>query len=221
MTVALAICGSNLAGTTAYSCALLADGTLTEACTPPGDRGDLAVLVAELFARRAVRPEHLRELRVDLGPGSYTGLRVALTFARTLATLDAIRLLGIDSLTLLAAAAPPDATRMTPVLDARRERWHCGWFARGADGAIHQTAESRALTAEELLAAHAADHVVVAVPDQLDRVGALFAGLATAPRVVAALPKSAAALFDPSLPCSPLRAEELQPRYLMGSYAES
>lgn len=221
MTVALAICGSNLAGTTAYSCALLVDGTVTEACTAPGDRGDLAVLVAELAARCQVRPDQLHELRADLGPGSYTGLRVALTFARTLAAFDGMRVFGLDSLALLAAAAPSEATRTVPVLDARRDRWHCGSFARDPDGKIRQTADSRALTAEELLAAVAADHVVVAVPDQLERIRALFAGRSDAPRVIAATPKTAAALFDPRLPCSPLRTEELQPRYLMGSYAES
>ena len=50
-----------------------------------GDRsaGDLTNLIADSFTRWELRPHDLNAIRLDLGPGSYTGLRVAVTFART------------------------------------------------------------------------------------------------------------------------------------------
>src|SRR5262245_47233419 len=86
-----------------YSCALrLESGTVLE---DPSDQAELAAVVERLFARAGLAPTALAELRLDLGPGSYTGLRVAVTFARTLQVLGGIRVRTATSLELLALRA--------------------------------------------------------------------------------------------------------------------
>lgn len=224
MTNALAVCGSNLTGDAAYSVALRTPAGVSVARTPRGERGDLAPLVDQLCRAAGVAPGALGEVRADLGPGSYTGLRVALTFLRTLAAFDEVRVFGLDSLALLAAAAPRSTGRLVVVLDARRDRWHRGLFRRGADGVLQQLEASRAERWPELVDGLAADDLVVTVPGQqvaiADRLAASEVAASHRIECVGVVPGDAAALFDVTLPIAAIDADDLQPRYLMGSYAE-
>jgi tRNA threonylcarbamoyladenosine biosynthesis protein TsaB len=69
-----------------------------------------------LLRRGGVRDSQVEGLVVGTGPGSFTGLRMGLATARTLAFSLDIGLAGVSTLDALAAGAP-DAT---PVIDARR-----------------------------------------------------------------------------------------------------
>jgi tRNA threonylcarbamoyladenosine biosynthesis protein TsaB len=69
-----------------------------------------------LLRRGGVRDSQVEGLVVGIGPGSFTGLRMGLATARTLAFSLDIGLAGVSTLDALAAGAP-DAT---PVIDARR-----------------------------------------------------------------------------------------------------
>lgn len=59
-------------------------------------------------------------LAVGIGPGSYTGLRISVTVARTLAWTWEVPLLGIGSLTALAVQAGRNGRLVVPVLDAKQ-----------------------------------------------------------------------------------------------------
>lgn len=222
MKVQLALCGSNATGETAFSCALALDGVVHEAASPVGQRGDLATLVAGLCRAHGVAPPDLQELRLDLGPGSYTGLRVAVTFARTLAETDGLPTLACDTLALLAAAAGPlqGARRVVPVLDARRERWHRGVLRWSSPDRLVHAADSAALPWPALIAELRADDLVVVPAAIAARVQQTLAdaGVHAECRPVAAV--GAAALFDARLPLLRCAPEQLAPRYLMGTYAE-
>ena len=69
-----------------------------------------------LLRRGGVRDSQVEGLVIGTGPGSFTGLRMGLATARTLAFSLDIGLAGVSTLEALAAGAP-DAT---PVIDARR-----------------------------------------------------------------------------------------------------
>ena len=71
----------------------------------------------------------LSAIAVDIGPGLFTGMRVGITTARTLANLAEIPVVGIDSLSVVAhgamAVSPvdvDDADIVVPILDARRSQ---------------------------------------------------------------------------------------------------
>ncbi|MEC7724217.1 MAG: hypothetical protein VYD05_01805, partial [Planctomycetota bacterium] len=105
MTATLALTGSNLCGDAAFSAAVLSEGEVTVSSVPAGERGDLASLCRDLCASRDLRPEQLSRIVLDVGPGSYTGLRVAVTFVRLLQQYSSLEVEGVCSLALLARRA--------------------------------------------------------------------------------------------------------------------
>jgi tRNA threonylcarbamoyladenosine biosynthesis protein TsaB len=84
----------------------------------------LAPLVEGLFHETNQLPTDLEAVAISIGPGSYTGLRVGLSFAKGLCTVLNCPLIPIDTLQSLARSAmESDATSADiyiPALDARR-----------------------------------------------------------------------------------------------------
>lgn len=217
----LALSASNVTGPCAASAALRwPDGRLEFAATTGAQRGDPTALVTRLCRAAGVAPEQIRELRLDLGPGSYVGLRGAVTFARFLQHFSGVPVLATDSLALVASASRALAVaerRVTVVLDARRGRWHAGalrwrhgaWLAERPPTAIAGDRLTELLRADDLLLAAPALHAALAPVAQ---------PLGVELRQPAAV--DARELFAAGVPLRAVGVQDLEPLYLMGSYAE-
>lgn len=98
-----------------------------------------------------LQPSDLDRIVVAQGPGSYTGLRVAVATAKTLAYTLNIELVGVSSLYALAAAADFDGL-VVPIMDARRNNVYAGFYKNGqpvkADQHMSFTAVLEAVKAE-------------------------------------------------------------------------
>ena len=70
-----------------------------------GHQERLPVMVAELFRETGLKPRDLSHIGVTLGPGSFTGLRVGLSFAKGMASGLGLGLKGIGTLEALNAHA--------------------------------------------------------------------------------------------------------------------
>ena len=85
-----------------------------------GERVSRAVTVLEdvdaLLRQAGARTSQLDGLAVGTGPGSFTGLRMGLAAARTIAFALDVPVAGVSTLAALAAGAPG----ALPVIDARR-----------------------------------------------------------------------------------------------------
>lgn len=92
--------------------------------TPRSDSGRHAqMLVADidvLLSSRQLLPSDIDVVAVSIGPGSFTGLRVGLVFAKTFAWINAAKLVAVDTLQAIAQQAPNDIPLVTSIIDAQR-----------------------------------------------------------------------------------------------------
>ncbi|GEL66684.1 tRNA (adenosine(37)-N6)-threonylcarbamoyltransferase complex dimerization subunit type 1 TsaB [Marinilactibacillus psychrotolerans] len=73
--------------------------------------------------------DSLDRIVVAKGPGSYTGVRIAVTVAKTLAWTKEIELVGISSLKVIAGNAQQiEGSLIVPVMDARRGNIYTGLY---------------------------------------------------------------------------------------------
>jgi tRNA threonylcarbamoyladenosine biosynthesis protein TsaB len=62
----------------------------------------------------------IQKIAISIGPGSFTGIRVGLTCARTLAQGLGIPVVGIDTLEVITAGIPACGCHVVPAIDALR-----------------------------------------------------------------------------------------------------
>ncbi len=124
-------------GTDICSVGIAKDGeliSLRESDRGRDHAGKLGVFADELLRETGISPEDLDAVAVGKGPGSYTGLRIGVSFAEGLCYGLQIPLLAVGSLDALAEVAREDyeagildideqdwaAARLCPMVDARR-----------------------------------------------------------------------------------------------------
>lgn len=93
---------------------------------------ELTPMVAEVMSDGGVSIDDIDRFAVDVGPGRFTGLRVGITTARTLALATERPLVGVTSLEALAAAHPDKM--VASIIDARRAEVFQQRFTIAADG---------------------------------------------------------------------------------------
>ena len=76
-----------------------------------------------------MKPADLDRIAVAQGPGSYTGLRIAVATAKTLAHTLKIELVGVSS--LLALVPEQVEGLVIPIMDARRNNVYAGFYQSG------------------------------------------------------------------------------------------
>jgi tRNA threonylcarbamoyladenosine biosynthesis protein TsaB len=92
---------------------------------------------------------------VSIGPGSFTGLRVGLIFAKTFAWLNSVPLLAVDTLQALAQLVPEDVETVTTVIDAQRGELFAASYQWSSAEAIRiATSPVRLTSAAELPTDH-------------------------------------------------------------------
>jgi len=83
---------------------------------------ELAPAIDEMLKRIDLSPADLQGIAVAIGPGSYTGLRVALALAKGLALANTVPLVGVPTLDIVAASIGPVASRLVASASAGRSR---------------------------------------------------------------------------------------------------
>lgn len=106
--------------------------------------------IEQVIAESKVLKENIDVIVVAQGPGSYTGLRIGVTVAKTLAYALNAELYGVSSLKALAATIKEDTRLIVPVFDARREAVYTGVY-QYEENQLVQVEQDQYLPIEELL----------------------------------------------------------------------
>ena len=94
----------------------------------------LAPMVQEILKAEALSASQIDRIVVCTGPGSFTGLRVALSFAKGFALPRKIPVVGVSALQALAVQADPDMNQsVVSVIDVRRGELCWGAYQRGRE----------------------------------------------------------------------------------------
>src|SRR4051812_20605136 len=93
----------------------------------------LAPAIDRLLKEAGVQPREVRLVATTIGPGSFTGLRVGVTTAKTFAYAVGAEVLGVSTLEAIAAGVPVDLVgggerEGNAVLDAQRKELFVGRF---------------------------------------------------------------------------------------------
>jgi tRNA threonylcarbamoyladenosine biosynthesis protein TsaB len=89
---------------------------------------ELAPAFEELIKRAEVKISDFEALGVAIGPGSFTSLRVGLSFVKGLALARKLPVIGIPSLDILASAQLITEMPLAAILQAGRTRIALGWY---------------------------------------------------------------------------------------------
>jgi tRNA threonylcarbamoyladenosine biosynthesis protein TsaB len=87
-----------------------------------GEAAFLPGMVSDLLAEARLQPANLGAVAVNVGPGSFTGLRASIAFASGLATGASLPLIPVTTAEALACALPDPPPSVWCALDARQGR---------------------------------------------------------------------------------------------------
>jgi len=111
---------------------------------------DLSRIVSELLSPRRPPAPGVDRVAIVTGPGSFTGLRIGMAYAKGLYAAGGIDLVTMTSLELLARQASPADLPIAPMIDARKDEVYAAFYTPGG---LATSIAPRAVSPAEFLAA--------------------------------------------------------------------
>ena len=155
------------------------EGVLASMDANRGQRHAEMLVPAIEFTCRAAKVElsELGALAVDIGPGLFTGLRVGVATAKTMAQALRVPMIGVSSLDLLAFRVRFTTKTIVVALDARRGEVFHAWY-RPSPGGVQRVTEARVGSPQEVASElQAVSEDVLLVGDGALRYADHFAGI--------------------------------------------
>lgn len=121
----------------------------------------LVLEIGELLRTQRLTARDLGSVAVSRGPGSFTGLRVGMVCAKTLAYATGCQFISVDTFHAIAENVPRQIQRVTVVEDAQRDDLFAGDYERIENGDWKMVSPIRITTVENFLRDRPQDSVVV------------------------------------------------------------
>ncbi|HEY3411434.1 MAG TPA: tRNA (adenosine(37)-N6)-threonylcarbamoyltransferase complex dimerization subunit type 1 TsaB [Armatimonadota bacterium] len=91
----------------------------------------LVPTIEALLMDEGLTPEDLTGIAVSIGPGSFTGLRIGVATAKTMAQVLNIPIIGVETMDVIALTYEPlllAGTRLAVTLTSRRGQYYVRWY---------------------------------------------------------------------------------------------
>ncbi|HEY5504928.1 MAG TPA: tRNA (adenosine(37)-N6)-threonylcarbamoyltransferase complex dimerization subunit type 1 TsaB [Sedimentisphaerales bacterium] len=110
--------------------------------------------ITDLLSKFSKKPDQIEHVYISLGPGSFTGLRIAATIAKTIALANNAKIVAVDTLDCIAANISPqdNSQRLGVILDAKRGQFFIAVYEKTQDPIWKKVLPDCLMTAEEFLA---------------------------------------------------------------------
>ena len=117
--------------------------------------------ITDLLSRFDKKPDQIEHIYISAGPGSFTGLRISVTFAKTMALANGAKIVAVDTLDCITANVnPQDKSELLGViLDAKRGQFFIAVYEQTQDTRLKtpdsmwkKTLPDCLMTAEDFLA---------------------------------------------------------------------
>ncbi len=140
--------------------------------------GHLLPMIKAVIEEAGLSPADVGGIAVSSGPGSFTGIRIGMTTAKTLAQVWGVSIVGVNTLDALAHPLAGLANLICPVLNARKNEVYTAVYD-GADGNLKILAGPVALNPWDLasLLRRWPDRGVVFLGDGVEEYGNSFVEL--------------------------------------------
>jgi len=99
--------------------------------------------IGDILGRFSRNPDNIEQIHISAGPGSFTGLRIAVTLAKTMNLANAAKIIAVDTLDVIAANAndylkekktsTDSPERIATILDAKRGQFFIAVYRRNTN----------------------------------------------------------------------------------------
>lgn len=113
-----------------------------------------------LLRDAGITPRQIGRIGVSIGPGSFTGLRIGVVAAKTLAWSLGCELKAIDSFLAVAQTAPAEVAELIVVGDAQRGDLFVGRYRRNESGNWFRQGEIEIVPAGQLISSLTGDETI-------------------------------------------------------------
>lgn len=124
---------------TLYEDEILLDSRVRESNEEKYHSAYLISEIVDILKKNSITMQDIKAIGTNIGPGSFTGIRVCMTIARVMAQQLEVKLIGISSLQILSKLNKTDKNSLI-LMDARKNKAYCGIFSN--DGEIIKPPES-------------------------------------------------------------------------------
>lgn len=90
----------------------------------------LHIAIRDLLKNLKTEIKEINLIGVDIGPGSFTGVRIGITTAKTFSQILKIGIEGVNSLMILAYKFPLEEYIICPIIDGKKERVYTALFRK-------------------------------------------------------------------------------------------
>lgn len=95
--------------------------------------------IIKLFDETSIAPQDLDKIMVVIGPGSFTGVRIGVTIAKTIAWSLDIPIVPVSGLTAMALSNPMSDNYSMPLIDARRGYVYGALYDKDMNSVVEDT----------------------------------------------------------------------------------